>query len=68
MDWSDMTRESQLREKCFLNAKHVSYVDLRKVFKEKAWDNNDEDAMKIVALYLLYYGLVGVDNRKVVYN
>lgn len=67
-DMSDyiMKGKTQLGKKNFLNLKHVSYGDLAKAFKEKAWGNNDDDEVKLVGLHFLHYRLMGSNNRKVI--
>ncbi|XP_044477803.1 uncharacterized protein LOC123223380 [Mangifera indica] len=60
------TDSLNFKNKYFRSDKSVTYKDLSKSFMSKVWGNNDEDAVKMAALYLIHYGLLGADNRKVV--
>ncbi|XP_044503885.1 uncharacterized protein LOC123224293 [Mangifera indica] len=58
--------KSRLKSQYFPGKKAVSYGDLAAVFKERVWIDNDDDAIKISALYLLHFALLGSDNRKTI--
>lgn len=66
MDNSKVTRKSHFKLRYFVGNKLVTYGDFATIYKEKEWENNDEDVIKIYALYLFHYGLLGSDNRKII--
>lgn len=68
MDTSDYVTSgvTKLGERYLPNAKHLSYSDIHKAFKEKTWRNNDEDTVKINVLDFLHYRLMRSDNKKVI--
>lgn len=42
------------------------YFDILHIFEQKAWEDNDFDVVKLVLFYYLHFGLLRVDDKKVI--
>ena len=62
----DVSRRSSIRHRYFAGRPTVSYRDLFKVFDDREWVDDDQDAVGIAMLYFIHRGLLGGDLRNTV--
>lgn len=50
----------------FAKETSITYIDIMHVFEQEPWGEDEFDAIKLVLLYNLHFGLLEIDNKKVI--